>query len=113
MSRKPVERPNPYFTFLRRLRAGGRSNMYGAIPYLITAFGCNRDDAFRIVCEWLDTQAAPVAAAAPREPTQAIAVPADMGRPAAPHPARPTPKRSARRNGRKASGRKASRCKAA
>lgn len=111
MPRKPVERPNPYFTFLRRLRAGGRSNMYGAIPYLTAAFGCNRDEAFRIVCEWLDTQGEP--AAAPRGPAQAIADPDAIERPAAPHPARPKPKPSARRNGRKASRRKASRRKAA
>jgi hypothetical protein len=44
--------------FLRRLRAGGRSNMYGAIPYLMSAFGLDRENAFRIVCEWMDQQAA-------------------------------------------------------
>lgn len=42
--------------FLRRLRAGGRSNMYGAIPYLINAFGIDRESAFRIVCDWVDQQ---------------------------------------------------------
>jgi len=67
MSRKPAERSNPCFTFLRRLRAGGRSNMYGAIPYLVDAFGCNRDEAFRIVCEWLDAQSAAEAAAGPKD----------------------------------------------
>jgi hypothetical protein len=53
-----VERPRPdrYHTFLKRLRAGGRSNMYGAIPYLMEAFGVDRDAAFRIVCEWVDQQ---------------------------------------------------------
>jgi hypothetical protein len=44
--------------FLRRLRASGRSNMYGAIPYLMNAFSLDRDSAFRVVCEWLDQQAA-------------------------------------------------------
>ena len=39
---RTVERPNRYFAFLRRLRAGGRSNMYGAIPYLAAAFGIDR-----------------------------------------------------------------------
>ncbi|HEU5050675.1 MAG TPA: hypothetical protein VFU00_10150 [Gemmatimonadales bacterium] len=53
---KRVERGNRYFTFLRRLRAGGRSNMYGAIPYLAAAFGLDRNEAFRIVCEWVDSQ---------------------------------------------------------
>jgi hypothetical protein len=56
MSRKAPDRPSPCFKFLRRLQAGGRSNMYGAIPYLIAEFGCSRDDAFRIVCDWLDQQ---------------------------------------------------------
>lgn len=49
-------RPNRYQTFLQRLRAGGRSNMYGAIPYLMQAFALDRAEAFRIVCEWVDEQ---------------------------------------------------------
>jgi hypothetical protein len=53
---KPIT--NRYFAFLRRLRAGGRSNMYGAIPYLAAAFGLDREQAFRIVCEWLDAEKA-------------------------------------------------------
>ena len=51
-------RPNPFHRFLRRLRAGGRSNMYGAIPYLMHAFELDRDTAFRVVCEWVDLEAA-------------------------------------------------------
>ena len=47
-----------HVSFLRRLRAGGRSNMYGAVPYLMNAFAVDRDHAFRIVCEWLDLEAA-------------------------------------------------------
>ncbi len=50
-------RANRFHTFLRRLRAGGRSNMYGAIPYLMQAFELDRESAFRIVCEWVDQQA--------------------------------------------------------
>src|SRR6478672_10634672 len=74
MPRKPIDRPNPCFTFLRRLRAGGRSNMYGAIPYLIDAFGCDRAEAFGMVCEWLDAQAAADAASAPEAlaPTRSV-----------------------------------------
>ena len=49
-------RPNRYHTFLKRLHAGGRSNMYGAIPYLMEAFALDRLEAFRIVCEWVDLQ---------------------------------------------------------
>lgn len=49
-------RPNRFHTFLKRLRAGGRSNMYGAIPYLMHAFALDREAAFRIVCEWVDRE---------------------------------------------------------
>jgi hypothetical protein len=55
------ERPAPcarFFPFLRRLRAAGRSNMYGAIPYLMRTFALDREAAFRVVCEWEDAQAA-------------------------------------------------------
>ena len=68
-----------FHAFLRRLRAKGRSNMYGAIPYLIAEFGCNRDDAFRIVCDWLDQQTAtpvdPIAATPPRSARKSPAKP--------------------------------------
>ena len=99
MPRKPADRPNPYLIFLRRLRAGGRSNMYGAIPYLITAFGCDRNEAFRVVCEWLDAQSPPDAAAASREPAQETAV--------ASRDEEAQGSRPARRNGRKPSRHKA------
>jgi hypothetical protein len=55
-------RPNRFHSFLRRLSAGGRSNMYGAIPYLMQAFALDRETAFRIVCEWVDQQQAETAA---------------------------------------------------
>jgi hypothetical protein len=48
--RKAIDR------FLRQLRAGGRSNMYGAVPYVMNAFGVDRHTAFTLVCEWLDRQ---------------------------------------------------------
>ena len=51
-------RPNRFHSFLRRLSAGGRSNMYGAIPYLMQVFELDRDTAFRVVCEWVDQQQA-------------------------------------------------------
>jgi hypothetical protein len=55
------ERQSPggrFFPFLKRLRAAGRSNMYGAIPYLMRTFGLDRDTAFRVVCEGEDVLAA-------------------------------------------------------
>ena len=65
LRRRPVvraagPRPNRFHTFLRRLRAGGRSNMYGAIPYLMHTFALDRETAFRVVCEWVDLEAADV-----------------------------------------------------
>ncbi|HET7425992.1 MAG TPA: hypothetical protein VFJ50_03075 [Gemmatimonadales bacterium] len=62
--RRASPRPNRYHTFLRRLNAGGRSNMYGAIPYLMRAFELDRETAFRILCEWMDEQEAALASAA-------------------------------------------------
>jgi len=44
------------FRFLRQLRADGRTNMYGAVPYLMKSFNLDRDAAFAIVCQWLDQQ---------------------------------------------------------
>ena len=35
--------------------------MYGAIPYLMRAFGVDRETAFRIVCEWVDAEQAAAA----------------------------------------------------
>jgi len=55
-------RPNRFHSFLRRLSAGGRSNMYGAIPYLMQAFALDRETAFHVVCEWVDQQQAEAAA---------------------------------------------------
>jgi hypothetical protein len=45
-----------WFRFLRKLRADGRTNMYGAVPYLMKTFHLDREAAFGIVCEWLDQQ---------------------------------------------------------
>ena len=61
--RRASPRPNRYQTFLKRLSAGGRSNMYGAIPYLMRAFELDRETAFRILCEWMDEQEAALASA--------------------------------------------------
>jgi hypothetical protein len=52
----PENRRRVFDRYLRELRAGGRTNMYGAVPYLMKAFGLDRQTAFGIVCEWLDRQ---------------------------------------------------------
>jgi hypothetical protein len=66
-------------TFLRRLRAGGRSNMYGAVPYLMNAFAVDREQAFRIICEWLDLEAATASGEGP-SPTPTVARTSRRGR---------------------------------
>jgi hypothetical protein len=58
---RPADPRDRYFRFLSRLSAGGRSNMYGAIPYLAAAFNLDREMAFRLVCDWVDTRAQPPA----------------------------------------------------
>ena len=56
MSTRPGDRSQRFHSFLRRLRAGGRSNMYGAVPYLMRRFDLDRETAFRVVCDWVDAQ---------------------------------------------------------
>ena len=53
---KEPTRPKTVDRFLRQLRAGGRSNMYGAVPYVMKTFGVDRHTAFALICEWLDRQ---------------------------------------------------------
>ena len=67
MSRQPIGPRARFHAFLRRLRAKGRSNMYGAVPYLMQTFQLGREDAFRVVCEWIDAQE-PDAASPPPQP---------------------------------------------
>jgi hypothetical protein len=67
-----TDRRNSFFRFLRRLRADGRTNMYGAVPYLMSTFDLSREHAFGIICEWLDQQAAtqpPAPTPRPRKPS--------------------------------------------
>jgi hypothetical protein len=42
--------------------------MYGAIPYLMHAFSLDREAAFRVVCEWVDLEAATDPARSPVSP---------------------------------------------
>jgi hypothetical protein len=56
MKQSPGNSLHRFHAFLRRLRAGGRSNMYGAVPYLMRRFDLDRDTAFRIICDWVDAQ---------------------------------------------------------
>jgi hypothetical protein len=56
MNQSPGNPLRRFHSFLRRLRAGGRSNMYGAVPYLMRRFDLDRETAFRVICDWVDAQ---------------------------------------------------------
>jgi hypothetical protein len=76
--------------------------MYGAVPYLASAFALSRDEAFRIVCEWIDLQAA-----APPEPPRAPAQrPTSAPRPQSAGP-RKSPSRQTKRSKPSRGGRRA------
>lgn len=42
-----------YFDFLEDLRVSGVTNMFGAGPYLEEAFGLSKQEAQRILIEWM------------------------------------------------------------
>jgi hypothetical protein len=85
MKKSPGDRVQRFHSFLRRLRAGGRSNMYGAVPYLMRRFDLDRDAAFRVVCDWVDAQDAAelvgaVTGVTPPRPLERTPAPAGTGR---------------------------------
>lgn len=102
-TRKPHPRDR-YFRFLARLNRGGRSNMYGAIPYLAAAFGLDRESAFRVICEWVDAQAAAQAAVAEQPPLKPAAAPKPSAAPAPVPPPSSRGRRPSARKGSRASG---------
>ena len=44
---------NVYWIYLERLRRSGIVNMFGATPYLAAAFGLSKDEARKILSEWM------------------------------------------------------------
>ena len=44
-----------YFIYLDELRESGKTNIYGAAPYLQEAFFLNRKEARDILVEWMET----------------------------------------------------------
>jgi hypothetical protein len=44
-----------YFQYLDQLRKSGVTNMYGAVPYLTTAFGLKREPADKVLGAWMET----------------------------------------------------------
>lgn len=44
---------NKYWIFLEELRKSGETNMYGATPYLMEAFGLSKNEAIKILSDWM------------------------------------------------------------
>ena len=44
---------NKYWLYLEHLRRSGVTNMYGAAPYLMKAFDISKNDAVRILADWM------------------------------------------------------------
>lgn len=44
---------NPYWIYLEKLRRSGITNMYGAGPYLASAFGISSRQARQILADWM------------------------------------------------------------
>lgn len=42
-----------YYVYLEELRRSGVTNMYGASPYLASAFGLTNGEAQEILAEWM------------------------------------------------------------
>ena len=44
---------NKYWIFLEKLRQSGKTNMYGATPYLMVGFGLSECEAKNILIDWM------------------------------------------------------------
>ena len=44
---------NKYWLFLEELRKSGKTNMFGATPYLMAGFGLSEKEADRILIDWM------------------------------------------------------------
>lgn len=44
---------NKYWLFLEQLRRSGVTNMYGATPYLMIAFGLSQNEAMNVLADWM------------------------------------------------------------
>jgi hypothetical protein len=49
------EQMKEYFDYLVALRDSGVTNMWGAAPYLETAFGLSRIEARKVLVEWIES----------------------------------------------------------
>ncbi len=46
---------NTVFVFLDELRESGKTNMFGAVPYIVEAFNITKYDAQRHLIKWMET----------------------------------------------------------
>ena len=44
---------NKYWIYLERLKRSGKTNMYGATPWLEAAFGMTHDEAVKVLKDWM------------------------------------------------------------
>ena len=44
---------NKYWIYLEKLRRSGVTNMFGAVPYLVEEFGISRNEARKILSDWM------------------------------------------------------------
>lgn len=44
---------NPHYIFLEKLRRSGKTNMFGAVPYITVEFGCSHKEAEDILLDWM------------------------------------------------------------
>ena len=44
---------NKYWLYLERLRRSGVTNMYGASPYLMDEFGLRKNEAIKVLADWM------------------------------------------------------------
>lgn len=45
---------NKYWIYLEKLRRSGVTNMFGAAPYLQKEFGLEREEAIKILVDWMN-----------------------------------------------------------
>jgi hypothetical protein len=50
-----AEQKETYFQYLDALRESGRTNMFGAAPYLQGEFGFTSKEANAVLLEWMNT----------------------------------------------------------
>lgn len=44
---------NKYWIYLEKLRRSGKTNMFGAGPYLMKEFGLDKKEAHEILIDWI------------------------------------------------------------